>query len=101
MQTDANLPRNQLSRIESPNQVTQRPTLAPYGMLFGQEKEVKQREAAQYREDLNYLCNLRNKYGNLSPKEWEEYNRKLNYMNDVSIIFSLNSNDLIIEICVW
>lgn len=37
----------------------------------------------QYKEDLDYLCNLRKRYGEMTQKEWEEYNRKLNYMNDV------------------
>ena len=59
---------------------------APYGMRFGEEGQFRQREQAQYKQDLDYLCSLRRSYGEMSQKEWEEYNRKINYMNDVSYI---------------
>lgn len=86
LQTQVNQPRIEPQRIESPTQYTLRPHLAPYGMRFGEENEVKQKERVQYKEDLDYLCNLRKQYGEMSPQEWEEYNRKLNYMNDVCIL---------------
>ena len=35
------------------------------------------------RKDLDYLTALRRPYGDMTQKEWEEYQRKINYMNDV------------------
>ena len=60
---------------------------APYGMHFGEEGQVRQKEQAQYKQDLDYLCSLRRPYGEMSQQEWEEYNRKINYMNDVTYIY--------------
>ena len=60
---------------------------APYGMRFGEEGQVRQKEQAQYKLDLDYLCSLRRPYGEMSQQEWEEYNRKINYMNDVTYIY--------------
>lgn len=55
----------------------------PYGIRFGEENQVREKERAQYRKDLDYLVGLRRPYGDMTQKEWEEYNRKINYMNDV------------------
>ena len=32
--------------------------------------------------------NLRRPYGDMTQKEWEAHNRKINYMNDVSYIIN-------------
>ena len=62
--------------------------MGPYGMKFGEEEIFRQREINQYRKDLDYLTSLRRPYGDMTQKEWEEYQRKINYMNDVkNIIF--------------
>ena len=60
--------------------------MGPYGMKFGEEEIFRQREINQYRKDLDYLTSLRRPYGDMTQKEWEEYQRKINYMNDVNII---------------
>lgn len=57
---------------------------APYGINFGEEKQVMEKERKQYREDLDYLIGLRRPYGEMTQKEWEEYHRKIDYMNDVN-----------------
>ena len=57
--------------------------MGPYGMKFGEEEIFRQREINQYRKDLDYLTSLRRPYGDMTQKEWEEYQRKINYMNDV------------------
>ena len=42
----------------------------------------------QYKDDLEYLINLKNgRHGDMTQQEWEAYNRKLHYMNDVIYIF--------------
>ena len=41
----------------------------------------------RYKDDLEYLMSLKDgRHGDMTQKEWEEYNRKLHYMNDVSIL---------------
>lgn len=73
-------------QIQSPSSFALSPKkqpIGPYGIQFGEESQIRKREQLKYKEDLDYLCNLRKKYGEMSQKEWEEYNRKLNYMNDV------------------
>jgi hypothetical protein len=43
----------------------------------------KKGEQLQYKDDLNYLVSLKEgRHGDMTQKEWEEYNRKLHYMND-------------------
>jgi hypothetical protein len=72
-------------------------------MKFEEEEYVKQQEKNKYKDDLNYLINLKKSYGDMSQKEWERFNRKVNYMNDVklkylnNIFFNIKS----IEICLW
>ena len=56
--------------------------MGPYGMKFGEEELFRQREINQYRKDLDFLTSLRRPYGDMTQKEWEEYQRKINYMND-------------------
>ena len=72
--------------------------MGPYGMKFGEEEIFRQREINQYRKDLDYLTSLRRPYGDMTQKEWEEYQRKINYMNDVYyyIFYFIN-----LEICIW
>ena len=51
-------------------------------------------------DDLEYLMSLKDgRHGDMTQKEWEEYNRKLHYMNDVSYIYNIINN--FIEICLW
>lgn len=57
---------------------------APYGIQFGEENQVREKERKQYKQDLDYLVGLRKPYGDMTQKEWEEYQRKINYMNDVT-----------------
>ena len=61
--------------------------MGPYGMKFGEEELFRQREINQYRKDLDFLTSLRRPYGDMTQKEWEEYQRKINYMNDVFFNF--------------
>jgi hypothetical protein len=72
--------------------------MGPYGMKFGEEELFRQREINQYRKDLDFLTSLRRPYGDMTQKEWEEYQRKINYMNDVFFKFILFS---FIEVCLW
>ena len=58
-------------------------TLGPYGVRFEEMELHKKGEQLQYKDDLEYLMNLKNRrYGDMTQKEWEAYNRKLHYMND-------------------
>ena len=76
--------------------------MGPYGMKFGEEEIFRQREINQYRKDLDYLTSLRRPYGDMTQKEWEEYQRKINYMNDVkNIIFFILFILFFLEICLW
>ena len=68
---------------------------SPYGINFEEEEYVKQQEKNNYKNDLDYLINLKKSYGDMSQNEWERFNRKINYMNDVKFFL------IIIEICLW
>ena len=72
---------------------------SPYGINFEDEEYVKQQEKNNYKNDLDYLINLKKSYGDMSQNEWERFNRKINYMNDVKYNFFYNI--IYIEICLW
>ena len=58
-------------------------TRGPYGVRFDEMERHRKGEQKQYKDDLEYLINLKNeKHGDMTQKEWEAYNRKLHYMND-------------------
>jgi hypothetical protein len=57
-------------------------------MDFGDEKIYRERLYKKNKQDLEYLMNLRRPYGDMTQKEWEAHNRKINYMNDVSYIIN-------------
>ena len=72
-------------------------TKGPYGVRFDEMEAHWKLGQKQYKDDLEYLMSLKKgRHGDMTQKEWEEYNRKLHYMNDVSFI-----NYFIIEICIW
>ena len=60
----------------------------PFNMDFGDEKIYRERLYKKNKQDLEYLMNLRRPYGDMTQKEWEAHNRKINYMNDVSYIIN-------------
>ena len=61
-------------------------TKGPYGVRFDEMEAHAKLGQKQYKDDLEYLMSLKNgRHGDMTQKEWEEYNRKLHYMNDVSI----------------
>ena len=75
-------------------------TRGPYGVRFEEMDSHRKGEQRQYKDDLEYLMSLKNeRHGDMTQKEWEEYNRKLHYMNDVSYIYNIINN--FIEICLW
>ena len=58
-------------------------TRGPYGVRFDEMEKHRRGEQRQYKNDLEYLISLKNEHhGDMTQKEWEEYNRKLHYMND-------------------
>ena len=58
-------------------------TRGPYGVRFDEMEKHRRGEQRQYKNDLEYLISLKNvHHGDMTQKEWEEYNRKLHYMND-------------------
>ena len=62
-------------------------TKGPYGVRFDEMEAHMKMGQKRYKDDLEYLMNLKDrKHGDMTQKEWEEYNRKLHYMNDVSIL---------------
>ena len=75
--------------------------MGPYGMKFGEEELFRQREINQYRKDLDFLTSVRRPYGDMTQKEWEEYQRKINYMNDVFFNFLNLFYFLFLEVCLW
>ena len=75
--------------------------MGPYGMKFGEEELFRQREINQYRKDLDFLTSLRRPYGDMTQKELEEYQRKINYMNDVFFKFFKFILFSFIEVCLW
>ena len=48
-------------------------------MDFGDEKIYRERLYKKNKQDLEYLMNLRRPYGDMTQKEWEAHNRKINY----------------------
>ena len=63
-------------------------TKGPYGVRFDEMEAHAKLGQKQYKDDLEYLINLKNgRHGDMTQKEWEEYNRKLHYMNDVCNYF--------------
>ena len=62
-------------------------TKGPYGVRFDEMEAHMKLGQKQYKDDLEYLMSLKEgRHGDMTQKEWEEYNRKLHYMNDVSIL---------------
>ena len=62
-------------------------TKGPYGVRFDEMKAHMKMGQKRYKDDLEYLMSLKDgRHGDMTQKEWEEYNRKLHYMNDVSIL---------------
>ena len=70
---------------------------SPYGINFEEEEYVKQQEKNNYKNDLDYLINLKKSYGDMSQNEWERFNRKINYMNDVKLLFNYNRDMLMVN----
>ena len=70
---------------------------SPYGINFEDEEYVKQQEKNNYKNDLDYLINLKKYYGDMSQNEWERFNRKINYMNDVKLLFNYNRDMLMVN----
>ena len=63
-------------------------TKGPYGVRFDEMEAHAKLGQKQYKDDLEYLMSLKNgRLGDMTQKEWEAYNRKLHYMNDVKIFF--------------
>ena len=63
-------------------------TKGPYGVRFDEMEAHMKLGQKRYKDDLEYLMSLKDgRHGDMTQKEWEEYNRKLHYMNDVSIFF--------------
>jgi len=62
-------------------------TRGPYGVRFDEMEAHAKLGQKQYKDDLEYLMSLKNgRHGDMTQKEWEAYNRKLHYMNDVKNI---------------
>ena len=75
-------------------------TKGPYGVRFDEMEAHMKLGQKRYKDDLEYLMSLKDgRHGDMTQKEWEEYNRKLHYMNDVSYIINIINN--FIEICLW
>ena len=65
-------------------------TKGPYGVRFDEMEAHAKLGQKQYKDDLEYLMNLKKgRHGDMTQKEWEAYNRKLHYMNDVRILYLL------------
>ena len=64
-------------------------TKGPYGVRFDEMEAHLKLGQKQYKDDLEYLMSLKNgtRHGDMTQKEWEAYNRKLHYMNDVNTYF--------------
>ena len=62
-------------------------TKGQYGVRFDEMEAHMKMGQKRYKDDLEYLMSLKDgRHGDMTQKEWEEYNRKLHYMNDVSIL---------------
>jgi hypothetical protein len=58
-------------------------TKGPYGVRFDEMEAHMKMGQKRYKDDLEYLMSLKDgRHGDMTQKEWEEYNRKLHYMND-------------------
>ena len=57
---------------------------SPYGVRFEDEQMYKRQQQQKYKEDLDYLCSLRQKR-NDKEKESIEEAKKIQMMNDVKI----------------
>ena len=58
-------------------------TKGPYGVRFDEMEAHMKLGQKRYKDDLEYLMSLKDgRHGDMTQKEWEEYNRKLHYMND-------------------
>ena len=58
-------------------------TKGPYGVRFDEMETHMKLGQKRYKDDLEYLMSLKDgRHGEMTQKEWEEYNRKLHYMND-------------------
>ena len=74
-------------------------TKGPYGVRFDEMEAHMKLGQKRYKDDLEYLMSLKyGRHGDMTQKEWEEYNRKLHYMNDVS---NYLYNISYLEICLW
>ena len=63
-------------------------TKGPYGVSFDEMEAHAKLGQKQYKDDLEYLMNLKkSRHGDMTQKDWEAYNRKLHYMNDVKIYY--------------
>ena len=70
------------SMKKSPTEIWDK-TKGPDGVRFDEMETHRRGEQNQYKNDLEYLINLKNqRHGDMTQKEWEAYNRKLHYMND-------------------
>ena len=73
-------PQNKQQRIETE---TWDKTKGPYGVRFDEMETHMKLGQKRYKDDLEYLMSLKDgRHGDMTQKEWEEYNRKLHYMND-------------------
>ncbi len=69
-------------------------TKGPYGVRFDEMEAHMKLGQKRYKDDLEYLMSLKDgRHGDMTQKEWEEYNRKLHYMNDVSSIYIILYNN--------
>ena len=91
----SNIPKQQRNETEPWDK-----TKGPYGVRFDEMEAHMKLGQKRYKDDLEYLMSLKDgRHGDMTQKEWEEYNRKLHYMNDVSYIYNIINN--FIEICLW
>ena len=65
---------------------------SPYGISFEDENLYRKQQQQKYKEDLDYLCSLRQKRNN-NFNQIQEEQRKIQIMNDVK-----NNYFIIIEI---
>ena len=91
----SNIPKQQRNETEPWDK-----TKGPYGVRFDEMEAHMKLGQKRYKDDLEYLMSLKDgRHGDMTQKEWEEYNRKLHYMNDVSYLN--NIINIFLEICLW
>ena len=91
----SNIPKQQRNETEPWDK-----TKGPYGARFDEMEAHMKLGQKRYKDDLEYLMSLKDgRHGDMTQKEWEEYNRKLHYMNDVS--YFNNIINIFLEICLW